>query len=183
VRLNILLSGTGGQGVVLAGELLSRALFKAGYEVVNTHSYGAEARGGACRSEVLVSDEEIYDLSLTEADVLIAMSTPAYRRYISRVRNGGTVILDSAVAEELERLGVDLRSDVETITVPARRVAEELGYPIVANMVLIGALVKRSRLIDLEVVKKLVEEEMRPSMREINIRALEAGYSSLPLKD
>ena len=179
MRLGILISGTGGQGVVVAGGFLSKALFKAGYEGVNTHSYGAEARGGACRSEVLVSDAEIYELSLTEADILIAMSTPAYRSYIPKVRRGGTAIVEAAVAEELKGLGVDLRPDVETVAIPARRRADELGNTIVANMILLGALIKSTRLIDLEVMKRLVEEEMRQSMREINVKALVTGFSSV----
>jgi 2-oxoglutarate ferredoxin oxidoreductase subunit gamma len=86
LRRDILISGTGGQGIIAAGEFLSEAIFRAGYDVINGRSYGSEARGGSCRSEVIVSDSEIYDLGFDEADILIALSTPAFRRYLSRVR-------------------------------------------------------------------------------------------------
>ncbi|TRO47951.1 hypothetical protein E2P65_03635, partial [Candidatus Bathyarchaeota archaeon] len=66
----ILISGTGGQGIIAAGEFLTEALFRAGREVMFTRSYGSEARGGSCRSEVIVSDSEIYDLQLDKADIL-----------------------------------------------------------------------------------------------------------------
>jgi len=177
VKLSTLISGTGGQGVIVAGELLSKAFFRAGYNVINTHSYGAEARGGACKSEVLISDEEIYDLSLVEADILITMSTPAYGRYISQAKCRSLVVTESDVAEELKKMGIKLRTDVQIITVPAKRLAENLGDAIVANMILLGALMKKTSLIDLEVMKKVVEKEMRPTMREINLKALESGFS------
>ena len=170
----ILISGTGGQGIVAAGEFLSEALFRAGYEVVNTRSYGSEARGGSCRSEVIVSDGELYDLQLEEADVLIAMSLPAYRRYISRAKRGGLVLVDAGVLSGIE----ETRSDVEMVSVPAAELAAGLGNPIVANMVLLGALAKRSELVELDRLREAVRERMRPSMQEINLRALEAGYAS-----
>lgn len=179
MKLSILISGTGGQGIIFAGEILSKAFFKAGYNVINTHSYGAEARGGACKSELLVSDEEIYDLSLTEADILIAMCTPAYGRYIPQAKHRTIVILESSVVEDLKKTGVKLREDVETIAIPAKRLAENLGDVIVANMILIGALVKKTGLIDLEVMKSVVEEGIRPTARKINLRALENGFSSI----
>lgn len=172
----ILISGTGGQGIVAAGEFLSEALFRAGYEVVNTRSYGSEARGGSCRSEVLVSDGEIYDLQLEEADTLIAMSVPAYRRYIGRAKRGGIVLVDADVVSKIGE--GDLRGDVEMVQVPAAEIAAGLGNLIVANMVLLGALAKRSGLLELGRLEDAVREMMRPSMREINLRALEAGYAS-----
>lgn len=85
----------------------------------------------------------------------------------------------STSATSKEELGVELNPEVETITVPARRMAEELGNRIVANMILIGALIRRTGLIELAVMKGLVGEEMLQAMREINVKALEAGFSSI----
>ncbi len=173
----ILISGTGGQGIVAAGGFLAEALFRAGYEVVNTRSYGSEARGGSCRSEVLFSDGDLYDLQLEEADILIAMSVPAYRRYIGRARKQGLVLVD---AEVLDKLGeAEHRSDAKIVAVSASEIAVRLGNPIVANMVLLGALAKLSEHIDLNRLKDAVETLMRPSMRDINLRALESGYASV----
>jgi 2-oxoglutarate ferredoxin oxidoreductase subunit gamma len=173
----ILISGTGGQGIVAAGEFLSEAFFRAGYEVINTRSYGSEARGGRCRSEVLVSDEEIYDLQLEEADVLLIMSVPAYRRYIHRARRNGLVLVDADVASELGES--ETGDDVQMVSVPAAEIAAELGNLIVANMVLLGALAKLSGLLTLDGLKDVVKAMMRPSMQEINLKAMEAGYASV----
>lgn len=170
----ILIGGTGGQGIIAAGEFLSEALFRSGYEVVNSRSYGSEARGGSCRSEVLVSDSEIYDLTVIEADILILLSAPAFRRYQGTAKKGALAIVDEAVLEELNEGEVKL--DVSLVPIPASEKAKELGNLIVANMVLLGALVKRSDLISLERLEEAVKEMMRPSMQTINLKALRAGF-------
>lgn len=170
----ILISGTGGQGIIAAGEFLSEALFKAGYEVINSRSYGSEARGGSCRSQVLVSDEEIYDLTLGDADILIVLSLPAFKRYQDRANEGGLVLVDREVVEKYDG---EIREDIELIKVRAGEIALELGNSIVANMVLLGALAKRSDLITLDSLKEAVRVGMRASMQEINLKALDAGYA------
>ncbi len=171
----ILIGGTGGQGIVAAGEFLSEALFRAGYEVINSRSYGSEARGGRCRSEVIVSDSEIYDLQLEEADVLIILSAPAFRQYLSRAKEGALALVDSDVLTTLE--GEEIRPDIDLVSISASETAIRLGNPIVANMVLLGALAKRSELLRVEDLEGAVKEMMRPSLHEINLKALEAGYS------
>ena len=177
MRKDILITGTGGQGIVAAGEFLSDAIFRTGLEVINGRSYGAEARGGSCRSEVIASDSEIYDLSLGEADILVVLSAPAFRRYQGRVKTEGLIIVDSAVLGEVDE--GELRGDVEIVAVDATVTALELGNTIVANMVLLGALSGKSELISLDEMKAAINERMRASMRDINLRALEAGYSAV----
>ncbi|MBS7637792.1 2-oxoacid:acceptor oxidoreductase family protein [Candidatus Bathyarchaeota archaeon] len=174
MEVKILLSGTGGQGIISAGEFLSEALFRAGYEVVNTRSYGTEARGGSSRSEILVSDGEIYEIEVGETDILVAMSTPAYRRYINRAKKGSLVLVEEDILAEIG--DKELRADVELVSIPANKKASILGNPIVANMVMLGALSKRTKLITLEGLKEAVNTLMRPHLREINIKALELGY-------
>ena len=172
----ILISGTGGQGVIAAGEFLSEALFRAGYEVANTRSYGAEARGGSSQSFVLVSDGEIYDLELGEVDILIAMSVPACRRYLGRAKKDALVLIED---EALQKLGRGMiRRDVRLVSVSASETATTLGNPIVANMVMLGALSKLSGLLKLELLKESVKTLMRVSMHDINLKALEAGYAT-----
>ncbi|MFP3951851.1 MAG: 2-oxoacid:acceptor oxidoreductase family protein [Candidatus Bathyarchaeia archaeon] len=172
MRREILISGTGGQGIVAAGELLSKSLFNIGYEVIFGRSYGSEARGGACRSEIIVSDEEIYDLQLEEADIFIALSVPGYTKYIDRVRGGALVIVDSAVLDDARQ-----RKDVRTLSIPASMTAKSLGNPIVSNMVLLGALAKHSDILKLEMLRNAVKEDLPPSMHEINYKALKSGYN------
>jgi len=175
VETGILISGTGGQGIIAAGEFLSAALFRAGYEVINARSYGSEARGGSCKSEVLVSDSEIYDLQLAEPDVLIALSMPAFRRYQGRAKSGALVIVDSAVLEGLSK--DEVRQDIRLNPVPATEMAKDLGNVIVANMVLLGAFAGLSEILSLGGLKEAVNELMRPSMKEINLRALDIGHA------
>ena len=170
----ILISGTGGQGIIAAGEFLTEALFRAGREVMFTRSYGSVARGGSCRSEVIVSDSEIYDLQLDKADILIAMSPAAFRKYQGRAKKGALVIVDSAV---LRSLGEgEARTDVDLRHLPATEMAVELGNPIVANMVLLGALSRLSDVLSLEDLRDAVNALMRPSMRELNLKALGSGH-------
>lgn len=177
METGILISGTGGQGIIAAGELLSEALFRTGYEVINARSYGSEARGGSCRSEVLVSDSEIYDLQLAEPDVLIALSVPAFRKYQGSAKTGALVIVDSAVLEGLSK--DEVRQDVRLNPVPATSMARDLGNVIVANMVLLGAFAGLSEVLSLGDLKEAVNELMRPSMKEINLNALEAGHARM----
>ena len=175
MQLNILISGTGGQGVVAAGEFLSDALFRKGYEVMFGRSYGAEARGGSCRSEIMVGDAEINDLQFERSDVLLAMSLPAFKKFVGVAKPGSLVLVDS----ELLAGAGKVRDDVEIVGVPARQVSLRLGNPIVANMVLLGALARRSEMVNLELLKEAVRANMRPSMQEINLRALDEGYGSV----
>ena len=176
MQLNILISGTGGQGIVASGEFLSEALFAKGYEVVFGRSCGSEARGGSCRSEVTVSDAEINDIQFEMSDILLVLSLPAYKTYIGKAKKGSMVFVDSSVMERVEG---PVRGDVELIQVPARDVAVRLGNQIVANMVMLGALAKRSEMVNLDLLKDAVVSNMRPSMRDINIQALEEGYSAI----
>ena len=175
MKQNILIGGTGGQGIVAAGEFLSDALFRKGYEVVFGRSYGAEARGGSCRSEIIVSDVEINDLQFERSDVLLVLSLPAFKRFTGVAERGSLVLVDSDVNEQAGKL----REDVEIVQVPAREISLKLGNPIVANMVFLGALAKRSEMVSLELLKEAVRANMRPSMQDINLRALDMGYASV----
>ena len=175
MQQNIMISGTGGQGIVAAGEFLSDALFRKGYEVMFGRSYGAEARGGSCRSEIMVSDAEINDLQFERSDVLLALSLPAFKKFMGVAKPGSLVLVDSGVLEQAGKT----RGDVEIVCVPAREISMRLGNPIVANMVFLGALAKRSEMVNLELLKEAVRANMRPSMQEVNLRALDEGYGSV----
>jgi len=176
MKQNILIGGTGGQGIVAAGEFLSQALFMKDYEVMFGRSYGSEARGGSCRSEIIVSDAQINDLQFEESDVFLCLSLPAFKKYIQKARPGSLVIADSMV---INRVQTSIRDDVDLVQVPARDIASRLGNQIVANMVMLGALAKRSEILRLELLKDTVKENMREDMQEMNLRALEEGYSHI----
>ncbi len=173
MKQNILISGTGGQGIVAAGAFLGQALFAQGLEVMFSRSYGASARGGACKSEVMVSDELINDLQFEDTDVLMCLSLPAFLKYLPIAKPGSLVIVDSHV---YERTG-EVRDDVELVRIPARDMAVGLGNQIVANMVMLGNLAKHSDVVSLDLLKEAVMTRMRESMRDINIKALESGFN------
>ena len=176
MKQNILIGGTGGQGIVAAGEFVSQALFMKDYEVMFGRSYGSEARGGSCRSEIIVSDAQINDLQFEESDIFLCLSLPAFKKYIQKARPGSLVIADSMV---INRVQTSIRDDVDLVQVPARDIASRLGNQIVANMVMLGALAKRSEILRLELLKDTVKENMREDMQEMNLRALEEGYSHI----
>jgi len=173
MKQNILISGTGGQGIVAAGAFLGQALFAQGLEVMFSRSYGASARGGACKSEVMVSDELINDLQFEDTDVLMCLSLPAFLKYLPTAKPGGLVIVDSHV---YERAG-EVRDDVEIVQIPARDMAVGLGNQIVANMVMLGNLAGHSEVVSLDLLKEAVMTRMKESMRGINIKALESGFN------
>ncbi len=174
MKQNILISGTGGQGIIASGEFLGQALFARDYEVMFSRSYGASARGGACKSEVMVSDSVINDLQFEDTDVLLCLSLPAFKKYMSMAKPGSLIIVDTHVCERAEKI----RDDVEIVQVPARDIANGLGNQIVANMVMLGVLAKHSEIVSLDLLKEAVNTRMRESMRGINVKALDAGFSS-----
>jgi 2-oxoglutarate ferredoxin oxidoreductase subunit gamma len=177
MQKNIMISGTGGQGVIAAADFLGEALFNNGYHVVCTRSYGAEARGGSAQSVVIASDQEIYDIQFEKADMMLVLSLPAYRKFSSAAKAGGLVVVDSRVVSRLKP--EEVRRDVEQVAVPAADIAERLGNPIVANMVMLGAFTAKTGLITLDQLRGAVKTLMRPQFHEINLKAIEAGATSI----
>jgi len=175
MQQNILISGTGGQGIIASGEFLSEALFMNDFEVMFSRSYGASARGGACMSRIMVADHVINDLQFMQSDVLLCLSLPAFKKYMPLARPDSLIIVDTHVQNRAE----DIREDLEIVQVPARDIAVGLGNQIVANMVMLGALAKHSEMVYLDLLKDAVNTNMRESMREINLKALQMGYDSV----
>jgi 2-oxoglutarate ferredoxin oxidoreductase subunit gamma len=142
----VLLCGLGGQGVVLAGALLGAAGFRQGLQVSGTSSYGSAARGGACRSEVVLASEAIAFPYVTRADVLVAFSQSAYSHYLPWTATpGGIVFFDDSEVE------ADPSAAQRHIAVPATRTAERnLGTAVGANIVMLAAVVASTGLVAVE---------------------------------
>lgn len=137
VRTEIRFAGFGGQGIIKAGIILAKAAcIYSNKEVVQTQSYGPESRGGACRSDVIIADEEIDFPRVTEPDVFVALSQHSYSEYVESVKTGGNIILDP----DMIKCEKDLRN-FNVFRVPATRIAERLGKKIIANIVMLGAFV------------------------------------------
>lgn len=134
-----------------------------------TQSYGPEARGGACESEVIISNEAIDFPKVVQPDVLVVMSEEAYLLYNNDIKDGGTIILDEDLVPIKEK-----KDNVKFYKVPAARIAEQLGNRVVANVVMLGALIALTQAVSAEAMKETVRARW-PKFAEINLRALEKG--------
>ena len=162
-------AGTGGQGLILAGLILAEAAAKShGRNVVQTNSYGPEARGGASKSDVIISDEPIYNPKPESADVLLVMSQPAYDKYVKETAPGGFVLYDSSGV--VPRGGAnELGADVTGIAV------REIQNEIVANVVALGVLVGAFSLVSEEAIEKAVLARVPSKAKDLNLKAVRRG--------
>lgn len=168
----ISLSGTGGQGLILAGIILAEAAILDGKQTIQTQSYGPEARGGASKSEVLISDEELDYPKATSADILLAMSQEACDKYIGLLRQGGRLIVDTTLVKTMPTV------DAQTLALPITHIARnELGNVMVANIVALGALVGFAGVVGLDCLTKAVLARVPKGTEELNKKALETGYA------
>jgi len=171
-RQELRLCGYGGQGIILAGYIVGQAV--AVFERRNAtfiRDYGPEARGGACRADVVISDEPVSYPYVIAPSVLVAMSQQAYDRYHARSRPDTLVIID----EDLVRPGPD--DNNRRLSIPARRIAEELGRVAVANLVMLGFLTRVTDLVKVAAMKKSLLAAVPKGTEELNKKAFERGYS------
>ena len=173
-RFEIRVAGFGGQGVVTIGKVLGSAFtIYEGLNSVNTRSYGPESRGGACRSEVVVSQGEIHYPSVRKADILVALSQPALDKYLRDLKEDGVLLIDPNSVK-------DAPKDLVCYEVPAVEIAHSVGNVKYQNSVVLGALAAllRSR-IKKESLKSTVSESVPPKTIEKNIEAFEAGWAHI----
>lgn len=170
MRYEIRIAGFGGQGVMTAGYILGQAacLFD-GKNAAQTQSYGPEARGGACASEIVISKDPIDYPKVIKPDVLVAMSQEAYLEYCGDIKDGGLIILDKDLVSVEDR-----RRGVRYTEIPSTAVAEELGSKVVANIVMLGSLVALTGVVSREAIMRSVKERF-PKHAELNLSALEKG--------
>jgi 2-oxoglutarate ferredoxin oxidoreductase subunit gamma len=142
--------------------------------VVQTQSYGPEARGGASRSEVVISDEEVDYPKVIAPDVFIVMSRAAFLEYIGGLKEDGILILD----QDLVKIEVDLPKGVKVYSIPATRIADEqVGNKLATNVVMLGAFAVITKVLSLDGLKKRVEERW-PRFKDTNLKALELGMKA-----
>ncbi|MEE9540935.1 MAG: 2-oxoacid:acceptor oxidoreductase family protein [Candidatus Thorarchaeota archaeon] len=171
MRTEIRIAGTGGMGVVLAGVIVGEAaVVHGGLNAVQSQSYGSEARGTAAKSEVIVSDEPIRYPKVRKADYSVLMSQKALEMYLKDAREDGVLIVDP----DLVRAD-DIEGAYEVVKVPAMKIADNLGLRLISNMVMLGALVKKSGLFDLEVLEKAVADVVPEKTLDLNLQAIRAG--------
>jgi 2-oxoglutarate ferredoxin oxidoreductase subunit gamma len=169
----IIISGFGGQGVMLIGRLLAYAGMIEGKKVAWMPSYGPEMRGGTANCTVLISTKEIGSPIVSHPKILIAMNQPSLDKFESNVNENGLIILnDSLIKREVKR------NDVDIIKIPADDIADKLGNSRAANMVVLGAYVKKSRVVKLETIFKALEKALtgrNKKLLELNKEALKQG--------
>jgi len=169
--IQVRFAGLGGQGIILMGEILGEAAVIEKKFVGQTSTYGSEARGSACKSDVVISDSWIDYPEVTEADVLACMSQGAYEQHKAKINpSTGIIFFDSPMVK------VDPSSSLQHIPVPATEKAlKEIGNQMVANMILLGAVVKALGLVKEESLRQVVSNRILPSFLELNMRALALG--------
>jgi len=169
-RVEVRISGLGGQGVVLAGQILGRAAAHDGKYVVQTQSYGAEARGSAAKSEVIISDEKIGFPKVRTCDILVAMSQSALDNYLRDLKKNGILLADEDTVKDVPSV------KARVFRLPATRISEsELKSKIFANVVMLGALTKKVEVVSEESMKRAIIESVSLETKKENIKAFTEG--------
>ena len=167
----IRIAGFGGQGVILSAIVLGKAAsIHQGAFATMTQNFGPEARGGACSAQLVLSDTQILYPYVTRPDILVAMSQEAFVRFGSELKDGGILIVE----QDMVRVS-DLKQEIQVYSVPATRIAEELGKRMVLNSVMVGFFTAITQLLEPDAVRKAVADSVPPSSRELNLKAFEKG--------
>lgn len=174
MRINVRFAGAGGQGVILSSVLLAKAYgLGEDYNISQTQSYGPEARGGACKAEVVISDESIDYMKVDQADVFIAFNQMGFDQYIGTVKKDAIVLINSTLVET---------ADPNDYRVPATAIAEEMEKPFVVNMVMLGALTKLLPKLHYPTVEEEIMHNFAASIAGMNLAAYGRGYQEMELE-
>jgi 2-oxoglutarate ferredoxin oxidoreductase subunit gamma len=170
-RFEVRLSGSGGQGLILAGVILAEAIGTGdGKNVVQTQSYGPEARGGASRSDVVISSTEIYYPKTMKLDLLLALTQEACDKYYPDLKENGILVVDSGMVTQVPTKKYH--------GFPFVRLArEEIGQVMVANVIALGAIAELTDIVSREALRKVVLGRAPRGTEEKNNKALELGFS------
>jgi 2-oxoglutarate ferredoxin oxidoreductase subunit gamma len=168
----IRIAGFGGQGVILSTIVLGKAasIYQNGFATM-TQNFGPEARGGACSAQLILSDSPVLYPYVTSPDILVVMSQEAYSRFVPELKDGGILIVE----QDLVRVD-QLRGDIKVYSVPATRMAEDLGKRMVLNSVMVGFFTAVTHLLEPDAVQKAVADSVPSAFREINLKAFDKGY-------
>jgi 2-oxoglutarate ferredoxin oxidoreductase subunit gamma len=171
--IKTIFAGFGGQGVLSMGLNLAQAAMVEGKHVTYLPSYGAEVRGGTANCTVAVSDEDIASPVASSPEFIVVMNKPSLFKFQNLLESGGVLFVNSSLID-----ADTTRGDIEVIRVPANTIAEELGSPKAANMVMLGAFIKKSNLVSLETVIEELKNILgkKKGLIEINRKALKTGY-------
>lgn len=168
-KVEITLSGAGGQGIVVAGYVI---VYAAGIlenkEVVQVISYGPEARLGSSRSDVIVADNPIAYPKVRQPDIMLIMNQESYDKLHNQLKDGGILIVDTTFVKEVK--------EEFAYNIPFTRIArEDIGTPVVANMMALGFMAKLTGIIKIESLKQAIKDKIKPSFVTLNLQSVEKG--------
>jgi 2-oxoglutarate ferredoxin oxidoreductase subunit gamma len=168
----IRVAGFGGQGVILTAMIIGKAasLYQGAFATL-TQSFGPEARGGACSAQVILSETPVSYPYVTQPDVLIVMSQEAYSRFVPEMKTGGLLLVEQDLVHVENH-----RSGIRVYSVPATRLAEELGKRMVQNMVMVGFFTAVTSLVEPGAIRRAIVDSVNEASRELNLRAFDRGF-------
>ncbi len=170
-RYEVILAGTGGQGLVLSGMILGEAAILEGKNTVQTQSYGIASRGGLSIAEVIIDEQEIIYQQVEKPDVILTLSEETLEKYLLFVDQDVTVFYDSTLAKT--RAGANL------IGYPFTKIASDLGSAATVNIVSLGALVAKCPLVKYESLVRVIHKRFITHVAETNVKALQLGVELL----
>lgn len=174
MEISLIISGYGGQGVLLAGTVLANAAMIEGLNITWLPSYGAEMRGGTVSCTISFSKKEVASIYVDQPDNVLALNPDSAHKYESKIKKNGRLIINSSLVK-----GKEERDNISYEYVPISEIADEVGESKTANMVAIGAFVALTKIVKLENVKKAVRKIMsakKSKFLDVNIKALQKGY-------
>ena len=168
--LSVRISGFGGQGIILAAVILGTAAVKKGnLYAVQTQSFGSEARGGECQTELIISDKSINSPTTRYKDILICLFQSALEKYLNTLKKKGILIVDPKLVTKIPSV------DANIYKVPATEMAIESGNRIAANMVILGFLQKLIKVVSEDDLRKIITSMVPKKFIDINLKAFNAG--------
>ncbi len=171
-RMEIRITGFGGQGVVLSGHILGRACaVHAGRHATMIQSFGPEARGSACSTTLAISNDEILYPYIKRPDIFVAMSTEGYDKYRDELKD------ESILVYEKNLVHPTFKEGQPSFGIPSTRIAESLGRPIVQNIVMLGFLTAVTKIASREEMREAVNAAVPPGTEELNLNAFDAGWA------
>ena len=170
IKKEIIITGFGGQGIVLAGYILGKAA-AIGDKLESTliQSYGPESRGGSCSAQVVISDQTIHYPYISNPDILICMSQSGYDKLSAHIKEKGTLIIDQDLVRPSAKI------DADFFSIPATRMAEELGRTMMANIIMLGFFTAVTGAVSMDAAQKAVAESVPKGTESMNIKAFGKG--------
>jgi 2-oxoglutarate ferredoxin oxidoreductase subunit gamma len=170
---SIIISGFGGQGVMLLGNLIGKTAFELGKSVTILPAYGNEQRGGTANCTVVFADDYVASPVAENPDILCALNQPSVDRFMSSIKPGGLMIINSSMATPCET-----RDDIRILSIEADKLATDLGSSKVANIIIAGAFIGYTGTLSLEILERTLLEKSasKPQYIELNKKALQMGY-------